>query len=786
MRLMTVLLVGLLAGCGASTHTDVPDGGGGGDGSSDATAVVCDPPCAADQICHAGQCIPAVPCSSDDDCQADTYCLSGYCVPYGPPPRSSLNPVCTRVVPAGLLTPQIACEWLAPAAGDPFPNHKQVLTTPVVVDFNFDGHVNPDNPTTKPSIVITTYDGLDGASGLGPLGDGANYGIIRVLDGRTCTQQHVISTHVVGSVTLAVGDLDGDRRAEIVAMSAAGGLVAFRYDEATAQFVTLWTSHDASNASVNPLAGLGEWTGVTLADLDDDGRPEALLEGWVFDSTGLLVDGTAGDLNAAGAHGVGQFPVIADVDRDGVPELVSAHRLLRWVVAQRHWEVVHTYPYDAGYVAVADFGKVTGATLDRTTLDGVAEIAVVASGQAWIMALDGTTLFGPIALPGSTGGGPPTIGDFDHDGRPELAAAGSDSYNVFDPDCTVGGTVDHCPTLTTNGILWSSQSQDHSSNITGSSLFDFEGDGNAEAVYADECYARIYDGRSGEVLFSQPRSSCTWNENPIVADAAGNFRSKLIVPSNENCSITCPAIDPVFNGLRCQAAADCPNGIACDVGFCRCTADADCNTTAMGGGFVCRPPTAGTGGNTCQASNTGRRTGVRVFGDVLDRWVASRPLWNQHAYSVTNVDDYGTIPRTSATKRNWEQPGLNNFRMNVQGELAPELAPDATSQANITASCSASGVVLQTTVCNRGTAPIGDGMPVTFYQGAVVMCTAHTTIALGPGDCAGVTCTSAAGTTATSLTITVVADDDGTGHGGASECYEKNNTATATVACGPG
>src|SRR5262249_7744210 len=148
-----------------------------------------------------GQCIPNVSCGSDDDCQNDTYCEMGRCVPYGTGPRGAFNPSCNRLVPAGLLSPKIACEWLGPPAGAPVPDHKQVLSTPTIVDFNFDNHLNPDNLTTRPSIVITTYDGLDGECGLA--GGGTHYGIIRILDGRTCEQQYTIDTHVVGSTTLA-------------------------------------------------------------------------------------------------------------------------------------------------------------------------------------------------------------------------------------------------------------------------------------------------------------------------------------------------------------------------------------------------------------------------------------------------------------------------------------------------------------------------------------------------------------------------------------------------------
>ncbi len=116
------------------------------------------------------------------------------------------------------------------------------------------------------------------------------------------------------------------------------------------------------------------------------------------------------------------------------------------------------------------------------------------NGRAWVVSKDGAVVFGPLSLPGSAGGGPPTVGDFDNDGRPELAAAGSNSYTVFDPDCVSGGDEKYCPSKATNNILWTNQSQDQSSNITGSSLFAFEADGTAEAVYADECFARIYSG----------------------------------------------------------------------------------------------------------------------------------------------------------------------------------------------------------------------------------------------------------------------------------------------------
>ena len=40
-----------------------------------------------------------------------------------------------------------------------------------------------------------------------------------------------------------------------------------------------------------------------------------------------------------------------------------------------------------------------------------------------------------------------------------------------------------------------------SPNMTGSTVFDLDGDGNFEVIYRDERALRIYDGRNGQVLF---------------------------------------------------------------------------------------------------------------------------------------------------------------------------------------------------------------------------------------------------------------------------------------------
>jgi hypothetical protein len=345
-----------------------------------------------------------------------------------------------------------------------------------------------------------------------------------------------------------------------------------------------------------------------------------------------------------GSLSFGLNPVLANLDDDDAVEMTNGRFVWEW--SGGAWVQEPTFPganaSGVGFAAVADFGPY-GASLPA----GSPEIAVVQGSNVVIHAMDGALAYGPVAVPGS-GGGNPTVADYDGDGMPEVGVAGLDFYSVFDPDCTAtpraGGTCETgsqcddaagvagpCPA----GVLWSRKTQDHSSQLTGSSVFDFEADGNAEAIYADECFARVYRGTDGEVLFSQYTSSCTWYENPVVADVDGNFRADLVVPSNRACSdgvsgINCAGsldaqgVDKQFAGLRCQEAEDCVSGV-CTAGFCRCATTAECcsaqdETLCGDAGFKCAVPPESVGGdNTCRASHPRGLSGIRVYSDARDR-----------------------------------------------------------------------------------------------------------------------------------------------------------------------
>ncbi len=797
-------------GSGGTSGSGAADGSGGSgaiiglDGAADQTAT-CVGGCPEGQFCSNGTCVTQTACSEDDDCDNDTYCDVGRgCVPWGTPPGKDFDPNCQVGLPAGNFAPSVKCEFSSAPPGDPFPTHLDVQATPVVADLSGSavGRV--------PSIIAPFTATVPSSAGSYT----EDLGVLRILRGSDCSLEGIIgggaggfAEYLVSSAPVAVADLNGDGLGDIVAKVADGTLAAF--SRATGAWAPLWRTATAVVGACTPSnhrCPVG-WAGPSIHDLDDDGVPEVIVEATVVDGSNGAVRST--DPPSYGVFRQGLNPVLANLDQDAAIELTNGALVWEW--SSGAWTQESYFPGGTaashGFVAVADFGAY-GAAVPASN----PEIAVVHDGEVVVHAIDGTPALGPLAVPGG-GGGSPTVADYDGDGLAELGVAGEAFFTVYDIDCTAaprsGGTcsagsacddMTGAPGACPAGILWSRRTQDISSNVTGSSVFDFEDDGKAEVVYGDECFVRVYDGTNGTVLFSQYRSSCTWYENPIVADTDGNFRADLVSPSNLACSdgvngrpcvaplVGADGIDTQFPGLRCQVGSDCVSGI-CDAGLCRCTTAAECcgaanDAACVDEGYQCAAPPSGTAGtgNTCRAVHPRGVTGIRVYQDSKDSWVRSRTIWNQHAYHITHVNDDTTIPKTSAWQKNWLQPDLNNFRQNVPGTANGQATPDLTSRP-APYSCSSGTANLTTPVCNRGAEPVAAGISVGYYVAGSKVCEAKTSQVLQPGECESVICQWADAPKAEpGADVRAVADDASERN----ECKEGNNEADiAGVFCKP-
>ncbi len=411
-----------------------------------------------------------------------------------------------------------------------------------------------------------------------------------------------------------------------------------------------------TQALVTPVVG-------NLTDDNDDGEIDlcdvpdvvaTLYAGGYWSGHLYVLDGATGAVHVKIQEPAGGlvYPALADVDGDGVAEILSAivdqgglndGYLAAWEGdGTLLWQSQVLRPVSQAAVAVGDvdndgdveillrgtlydhLGNVlwqgpSGVFGDGTVLatmadlDGDDDLELVFGGRAFHH--DGSAYFDT-----GLGGGHPHVADLDGDGLPEVLVVQNPGLALIEHDGTVTyqGQVpnlaqwrpaaihdvdgDGAPEICVGSsnqysVLeldltprWTNVVSDFSGFAAGTA-FDFLGDGSAEAMYADETTLFIFEGLDGSTLLTTPRTSWTQWENPVVADVDNDGSAEIVVVSN-------------------------------------------------GGGAPA----------------------VQVIRDQADRWIPARRIWNQHTYHVTNVREDGTVPQVEP--RHWTL--LNTFRTQAQ------------------------------------------------------------------------------------------------------------------------
>ncbi|MGN6105220.1 MAG: FG-GAP-like repeat-containing protein [Kofleriaceae bacterium] len=673
--------------------------------------------CNSGEVCLADACTPpGAACGDSYDCPEDHFCepTLGHCLPQPDPLTCKIIPTFTDLT--------VTTEWS-------WTDH-EIISIPVVA--NLDGIGAPE--------VVVNLTQMDGAGFPG--------GRIQIHDGKTGAVLVPAIPHApptsygsLGRSTIAVGDVSGDNLPDIIYAARVDATFRSLIVAIDRNGTVLWTSH-APNGTPYPLRI--ENGAATLANFDNDPMAEIVFGATLIDHDGTVL----WDFGGNGAGGFvgsndgyqGGISAVADLDNDGKPEIITGNQAWKVVwnagppataTVTPYW----TYAGDDGYPAVADLDK-----------NGTPEVVLVAKGKVHVLNGQTGKLFcavdptdaqclafpnrrtTPIAIPGGTAsnrGGPPTIADFDGDGRPEIGVAGGHSYSVYDLARPGEDTTGITPTPTPGSVFvrWSKATHDISSNASASSVFDFQGDGSAEVVYQDECNVWVYSGTDGRTQLQLPNTNGTIHEYPLVVDVDGDGNSEILVVANSS-----------------NAAADCPG----------------------------QTPTRG----------------IYVYGDPQDRWVPTRKVWTQHTYHVTNATSAGNVPM--AEDPNWRVPGLNDYRKNAQGEGVFN-APDLTIELAIGLSACPSGELeLEARVTNIGALGVYPGVPVAFYRGTnasgTLLGTGMTTVPLLPGGSTVVRLRILSPNTASDYFANV---DGGGGGGVVAECDETNNGDTATGAICP-
>ena len=600
----------------------------------------------------------------------------------------------------------------------------QVMMTPAVVDLD-------DGAGEHPDVIFTTF----ATDEKGDEGwDWLVTGVLRAIDGSDGSHRWSVGYEELGEMegiaadeprvgfmpggSVATGDIDGDGTVEIVAPiwtydeDGPLGLAAIDDDGEV-----LWVTDDDEPRDIGHW-----WGGPALADLDGNGEPEIIVGSVVYDNEGQFMwdgrdqvefdeldrdPGTGSnfwptDGDPADQERIGPLSVVEDIDGSGTREVITGRAAFAhdgtvlWEVDDD--EVGGDETLEEGYPGVADFSG-----------DGEAEVVVVSAGTVRIhRGSDGALVWGPVDVPNSGRLGPPTIADLNGDGTPEIGVAGLTSYIALEVD---GDQLDVGYTPAYDDVeMWENETRDESSNTTGSSVFDFNGDGEASIVYNDEEYVHVFDGPTGDGIFKAESPSVTALDNPVIVDVNNDGAANIVVPTND---------------YECGGMLD-----ECDQG-----------------------------------------AGLIAFGDADDNWVTTRRIWNQHAYSINNVEEDGTIP-SDPTPSYLDH---NTYRLNKLTEIEPQAAPDLYAE-DPDVEIDECSVTVGVWVANGGAIQVGT-IPISLYaedgDDRQLLATTETLDGLAPGESEYVSLTGELPDDGDWDLVVVVDDDDG--ESTRNECNEDNN-----------
>ncbi|MBK7930881.1 MAG: VCBS repeat-containing protein [Bryobacterales bacterium] len=274
------------------------------------------------------------------------------------------------------------------------PTSRRVTSPLAVGDLDGDGF---------PEIVFSTYVSNEDLNGH-----------LRILDGRTGAEKFTQTDpalEVRPTAGISLGDIDADGRPEIVTLDEACQVIAFEHDG-----VFKW------RGAVSVATGGRCFGGVNIADLNRDGTPEIVAGRRAYSNTGALL-WTGTGLNGGD---LGPLTYAVDLSGDANLEVVvgpTVYNSTGGILFNR------SATYAEAYSATADIDG-----------DGLPEIVFKPRLQQVAVALenDGTTKWSAPWPQG--GGGPPTIGNFDSDPEPEIGIAALTEYRVYEANGTLKWT----------------------------------------------------------------------------------------------------------------------------------------------------------------------------------------------------------------------------------------------------------------------------------------------------------------------------------------------------------
>ncbi|WP_457618396.1 FG-GAP-like repeat-containing protein, partial [Lutibacter sp.] len=505
-------------------------------------------------------------------------------------------------------------------------------------------------------------------------------------------------------ISVTVADLDGDNLPELIAAEGAGnGYFIYHGDGSNFSNTTMDITLDLFLSSIDPV------NQPAVGDLNRDGIPEIVSLGrdgriYVFDNTGAQI--MVSDLpTGAPAGSEGGSPRLVDVDENGTVEVVVGSAFFEFDAG------FTTLTRRTSYSGTIPQGAISNWEKDPVIVDILPTFAgkeYIAGSKIYSVDLVSGTLILRKDIIGQPGihnlafDGPTSVADVNLDGTLDVifhAPAASALY-VWDPS-----------TLT---VLYSTYVPNYTSLPTISDVYDDTQDGHAinlpEIVFIDKTDIYCVNVSYPAPIWTLSHSDTSGTTSVNAFDFNGDGIKELVYRDRTDLRIINGNVIPPVNYTTFPSKS----------------------STAAEGPVIADVDNDGQAEIVLVSNNTGGYAGkgeLSIFkAGAGTNWVDARDVWNQRGYHYTNVNDDLTIPIQEqstivATPQGGTEHHLNTYMTQLSESLIflngadVGLIPTADASVqinNISGVCP--NIYVTFTVSNTGDVAIPINTPVSFYD----------------------------------------------------------------------